>query len=216
MTLFKNKYRIESTRLRNWNYAKDGCYFVTICTKNREHSFGEIVDGILIETMQSKIVKECWLNLPNHYHNCILDGFVIMPNHIHGIIIIDNSADVIDDIVIDMDFDDTVETGLKPVSFDTTDTMDTGVSTVKPVTPSPINNNGNKQYSLSEIVRGFKTFTARTINEAQNTTGKPFWQPRFYEHIIRNEHSLNEIREYIIKNPQMWEFDRNNLENLYM
>ena len=139
-----------------------------------------------------------------------------MPNHIHGIIIIDNSADVIDDIVIDMDFDDTVETGLKPVSFDTTDTMDTGVSTVKPVTPSPINNNGNKQYSLSEIVRGFKTFTARTINEAQNTTGKPFWQPRFYEHIIRNEHSLNEIREYIIKNPQMWEFDRNNLENLYM
>jgi len=98
---FHNKYRIETTRLKHYDYANDGSYFVTICTKDRDCCLGEIKNGILIETIQGNIARECWLDLPNHYRNCILDEFIVMPNHVHGIIFIDN---------------DSVETGLKPVS----------------------------------------------------------------------------------------------------
>lgn len=164
---FHNRYRIESTRLQNYDYSNDGAYFVTICTKNRECHLGEIVNGEMTETIQGKIIRESWLDLPNHYRNCILDEFIVMPNHVHGIIFIDN---------------DSVETGLKPVS-------------------------------LSEIMRGFKTFSARKINEYLNTQETPFWQSRFYDHIIRNENELARIREYIIDNPLKWELDENNLKN---
>ena len=87
---FKDKYRIDSTRLANWDYSKDGAYFITLCTNNREYYFGDIVNCELTDTNHSKISMECWLDLPNHYINCLLDKFVIMPNHVHGVIIIDN------------------------------------------------------------------------------------------------------------------------------
>jgi len=195
MSLFKNKYRIESTRLLNYNYASDGAYFVTICTKNKQHFFGEIVDGILTNTKQAQIAKKCWFDLPNHYPNCILDKFIIMPNHVHGVIFINNKMDGVERSDIGNKFGGInmrVETGFKPVSTNA------------------------KRYSLSEIIRGFKTFTARKINERQNTLGQPFWQSRFYDHIIRNEFALNRIKTYIIDNPKKWQRDRNNKGNLYM
>jgi len=100
MTLFKNKYRIESTRLQEYDYSSPGAYFFTGCTKNRECLFGETADGQMILNDSGQIVLDCWHDLPNHYANMTLDAFVIMPNHIHGIIII-------------------VETGFKPVSTKT-------------------------------------------------------------------------------------------------
>ncbi|NQU99739.1 MAG: transposase [Parcubacteria group bacterium] len=192
MTLFKNKYRIESTRLPNYNYSSDGAYFVTICTKNKQHFFGEIMNGKLSNTKQTEIAKKCWFDLPNHYSNCVLDKFIIMPNHVHGVIFIDNGVGGIDT--------SGVETGLKPVS----------TNNVNHIKHNQINNQYTKHYSLSEIIRGFKTFTARRINEMQNASGQPFWQPRFYEHIIRNDRTLNKIRQYIIDNPANWQDDRNN------
>ena len=103
MTLFKNKYRIESTRLQEYDYSSQGAYFITVCTKNRECLLGALVDGQIILNNFGKIVLDCWHDLPNHYSNIILDEFVIMPNHIHGIICIDD------------DPGNTVETGFKPV-----------------------------------------------------------------------------------------------------
>ncbi|TSC52107.1 MAG: transposase [Parcubacteria group bacterium LiPW_72] len=174
-----NKFRAESVRLQEYDYSMEGAYFVTICTKNKKMSLGYIVRGQFRNTPQSKIIQKCWLDLPKHYPNCVLDEFVIMPNHVHSIIIINNP---------------TVETGLKPVS--------TAV---------------NSRHSLSEMVRAFKTFSAREINILQATQGQPFWQSRFYDHIIRNNYELNRIRQYIIDNPSNWEKDRNNnVENLYI
>jgi len=190
---FRGKYRVQSTRLKNWDYSSNGAYFITICTKNREHYFGEIANEKLQETEQSKICQNVWDDLPNHYPNCILDSFVIMPNHVHCIVIIENSVQSVR----------SVETGLKPVS-----TMTTTITTNDA--------NKSKRYTISEIIRGYKTFTARKINNLQNTQGKTFWQPRFYDHIIRNEHELNRIRGYIVNNPLNWENDRNNSENLYI
>lgn len=95
---FRNKYRIESTRLKGWDYSTHAAYFITICTKNREHFFGEIVGGELQETEQSKICQNVWDDLPNHYPHCILDAFVIMPNHVHGIIIIQDRIPIVETI----------------------------------------------------------------------------------------------------------------------
>ncbi len=103
--LFKNKYRIKSIRLQNWDYSSNGAYYITICTKNRECLFGNIVAGKMTLNDLGEIVNQCWFDLPNHYGNCKLDEFVIMPDHIHGIIIIDNDHGSIH-----------VEAGLKPAS----------------------------------------------------------------------------------------------------
>jgi putative transposase len=88
MTLFKNKYRIESARLKGWDYRNPGYYFVTICTKNREHYFGQIMDGDMHLSAVGEIATQCWQETPNHHADVELDEFVIMPNHAHGIVVI--------------------------------------------------------------------------------------------------------------------------------
>lgn len=91
MTLYMNKYRVETTRLKNWDYTRDSWYFITVCTMGRENLFGTIENGIINLNENGRIVEQCWFDLPNHYSNLILDAFVVMPNHIHGIMIIDNT-----------------------------------------------------------------------------------------------------------------------------
>ena len=120
------------------------------------------------------IIENCYLDLINHYPNCLLDEFVIMPNHFHGIIIIQNTNQPVIDL--------SVGNGLKP--FPT-------------------------RYSLSEIIRGFKTFSSRKIHELGLNSF--IWQKSFYDNIIRNKYSLYYIREYIKNNPINWNDDRNNL-----
>ena len=169
MTLFANKYRIESARLKGWDYSSPGYYFIAICTKNRECLFGEILEN-------------CWNDLPNHYPNLKLDQFVVMPNHVHGIIIIENNNNTIDYQGVP------VETGLKPVSTGTSGTSD-------------------KTHGLFEFIRALKTFSARRINEYRQTPGTSVWQTRFHDHIIRDDDELNRIRKYIINNPSNWKMD---------
>ena len=102
MTLYKNKYRVETTRLPGYDYASAGRYFITVCTQNRVPFMGKIIQGKMQLNANGAIVEQCWFDLPNHYPNLILDAFVVMPNHFHGIMII------VDGVVVD--------TGLKPVS----------------------------------------------------------------------------------------------------
>lgn len=90
MTLFRNKFGIKPVRLPDFDYSIERTYFITVCTKERLPIFGEIVVGGMKINSVGTIVKECWFDLPNHYQNLILDEFVVMPNHIHGIVIIDH------------------------------------------------------------------------------------------------------------------------------
>ncbi|MFH0854653.1 MAG: hypothetical protein V1891_04130, partial [bacterium] len=125
---FKNKYRIKSTRLAEYDYSQNGAYFITICVKNREHLFGEIIDGKLLDNERSKICIACWLDLPNHYGNCILDAFVIMPNHAHLIIFIQNDAVAVETGFVETGFVETgfVETGFVETGFVETGFVETG------------------------------------------------------------------------------------------
>ncbi len=92
MTLYNNKYRIESARLRGWDYSSPGYYFITICTQNREYLFGDIINGEMVLSGCGEIAHQIWQEIPDHFDNIRLDNFVVMPDHIHGIIIIDRDA----------------------------------------------------------------------------------------------------------------------------
>ncbi|MBL7732965.1 MAG: transposase [Chitinophagaceae bacterium] len=89
MDKFQNKYRIESARLASWDYRWPGAYFITICTKNREHFFGSVINQQMQLSKIGELAHSCWTEIPAHAMNILLGEFVIMPDHVHGIIIID-------------------------------------------------------------------------------------------------------------------------------
>lgn len=91
---FRNKYRISSARLKGYDYSQDGAYFVTICTKNRECHFGYIKNGQMQLSEIGKIACECWLQIPDHFPFVVLGEWVVMPNHVHGVVIIDKKYDI--------------------------------------------------------------------------------------------------------------------------
>lgn len=84
--LFSERFLIKSTRLKNWDYSKSGYYFLTICTINRINYFGHINDGKMILSDIGEIANQCWRKIPNHFPHVKLDEFVVMPNHVHGIV----------------------------------------------------------------------------------------------------------------------------------
>jgi REP element-mobilizing transposase RayT len=187
--LFKNKYRIKSSRLRNWDYSHDGVYSVTICTKNRELYFGNIKNDKIKLSKIGEIARNNWLEIPKHFSFVALDYFMVMPNHIHGIIEIRNGNGNCRDAI-------------------------NRVSTFHPDNSGGITKTHNSMLhpgSLSTIIRWFK---GRTTFEINKTNIHFQWQPRFYDHIVRDEKSLNQIRKYIHNNPLKWEFDRNNPEQM--
>jgi len=183
---FRGRYRIESTRLKNWDYSSAGAYFVTICTKSREHFFGEIVDRKMCYSRMGEMAAKEWENTKNIRLNAALDEWVVMPNYIHGIIVIKNLP---------------VETHCN-------------ASLRGNVQQSQTNRFGPQCHNLASVIRGFKGATAKNIHIAG--FAKFAWQPGFYDRIIRNEQELTRIREYIVNNPMRWDSDRNNPENLYM
>ena len=148
-----------SLRLPHYDYASAGVYFVTICTADRICLLGDVRNGTMRMNRFGEIVETCWRELPNHYPHVKLDSFVVMPNHVHGIIVLEPTAD------------------------------------------SP----GKR----SAIVRAFKSFSARRINMLRKASDQPLWQRGYYEHVVRNESSLAEIREYIAGNPAQWLTDAN-------
>ena len=92
--IFNNKYRIPSTRLQNWDYRWDGYYFITICTKDKKEYFGEIQNGKMVLSQLGIIADILWHEIKNHAQNIKLDAFIVMPNHIHGILILSNNKTV--------------------------------------------------------------------------------------------------------------------------
>ncbi|KKP60240.1 MAG: hypothetical protein UR54_C0016G0005 [Candidatus Roizmanbacteria bacterium GW2011_GWA2_34_18] len=183
---FKDKYRIQSSRLLNWDYSSNGYYFITICTKERKHFFGEIINNVMRLLKIGEIAQKYWLEIPKHFSFIELDEFVVMPNHIHGIVAIKNVFDIKCRDVINHVSTDNVKKNI-----------------YSKITPM-------NKHSLGKIIRWFK---GRTTFEIRKTESKFSWQSRFYDNIIRNEKSFCYIRKYIKENPMNWEEDRNNLSN---
>jgi putative transposase len=163
-----------SIRLRDYDYSRAGAFFVTICTWQRECLFGEISDGEMRLNNLGSIAFAAWTDLSNHYRHIELDAFVVMPNHVHGLIVI-------------------------------TDVQAKGAS----LKPAPT----VKIHGLPEIVRGFKTFSSRRINESRHNPGCPVWQRDYYDRVIRNGNELTRASAYIVNNPLKWERDKENPTN---
>ena len=178
MTYNRAKHHRRSIRLRGYDYTRPGAYFVTIVTQNRACLFGEVVDGEMRLNEYGKVVYECWTGIPAHSPNATVDEFIVMPNHVHGIIVLTAIA--------------------------ATHAM------VGATHASPLRAHGPKQQSVASIVGAFKSATAKRINALRGTPGSPVWQRNYYEHIIRDETSLNRICQYILDNPAHWATDREN------
>jgi len=194
MSLFANKYRVESTRLQGWNYSLPGYYFVTLCIKDWGIPLGFVRKGRIQLSNVGKIAADEWRKAGKTYINVKMDEWVIMPNHLHGIVVIE----------------------------DNDDGCDASVETVhelflrEPPPPQAVIRQNRRRMLLSKMIGKFKMRSAKRINILQNTIGKPFWQARFYDHIIKDNLSLERIRAYIRNNPKAWNRDRNNVEDIFM
>ena len=193
MTFNPEIHRRQSYRLKGWDYSQPGLYFVTICVKDRKCLFGDIVDGRMVLSNEGKIIEEEWLNTEEVRKNFKLDEWVIMPNHVHGIIVIKSMDDMARACV---------GTTRRVVCVGTTRRV---VPTEHPKRP-----NGPGKGSIGAMIGQFKSIASKRINKFNNTPGQIIWQPKFHDHIIRNELSLNRIREYIINNPLNWDLDKKN------
>ncbi|MFA5432597.1 MAG: transposase [Candidatus Paceibacterota bacterium] len=197
MDKFKGKYRIESNRLKGWNYSSDAKYFITLVTQNRECNLGNIVNGEMILSDIGKIIETEWLKSFEIRNELFLDEYIIMPNHLHAIVIIQNKEmEIGSHVPVDSD----VETH--------------GRASLQSQSQSPSFYRMPK--SISSFVGGFKSAINSKIDDyidKHNLTipkynrNNHFFQPNYHDHIIRNNQSYEKIKNYIINNPRNWDDD---------
>lgn len=199
---FHGKYRIPSNRHKNWDYRNNGYYFITICTQNRKHFFGKIVDGKMELNKIGEIVHTQWYASEKIRQNIFLDEFVIMPNHIHGIVVIDNNGDNNGRDVLQNVSTRNVPTTQNIYTNTTTNPRNKFMSEISP-----------SSNSLPMMIRQFKSAVTRHAGQIIPQFG---WQFNYYDHIVRNQKSLERIRKYIVNNPSMWQRDRNNDDGLWV
>jgi len=207
---FQNKYRIPSARLRNWDYSADGIYFITICTANHECYFGEIADKKMILSEIGSLVQMEWEKSFVIRAELFCDCFVVMPNHIHAILWIENA--------ICPDLHGHVETDGRPsLQYDRPSLQyihahlhdnpanEQNDNSSNQTTPSKSGVAYRPPKSISSFVAGFKS--AVTVN-ARKIHADFAWQTRFYDHIIRTDPEYLRIADYIENNPANWEQDK--------
>ena len=182
MDKFKGKYRISSARLPGYDYSSNGAYFLTICTQNREHFFGEIINGKMRLSEIGEIVANEWVKSPELRKNVELGEWVVMPNHFHGIVVI-NGANI---------------SHRRDVLTKRLCGYDGSHKKMSEISPIP--------NSIPTIIRFFKR---QTTIQSKKINPNFAWQPRFHDRIIRNDHELQRISAYISINVINWEKDAN-------
>ena len=204
MDKFQNKYRIPSARAQWWDYGWNGAYFITICTLNREHFFGEIKCGRdainrVSTSPAGENAHQYWLEIPDRFPFAELGDFIVMPNHVHGIIIIDKP--------------DSVETQFiasnQRTQFIASDTETRSIASLQEKQPGGFAGDKNPMLNdnISKIIRWYK---GRCSYEIRKINVDFKWQSRFHDHIIRNDKEYQRISDYIINNPDTWKDDKFN------
>jgi len=163
-------------RLKDYDYSQDGYYFVTICTKDRAELFGNVEDNEMVLNQYGRTAEGFWKKMPIHFGGVEIDEFRVMPNHLHGIVIIRNEL-----------------------------ASHVGNAYMRSL-------QDRTKMLLSKTIQQHKASMSRRINSLQNALCFQ-WQKSFYDHIIRNEASLQHIRQYIVYNPLKWGLDIENRNN---
>ncbi len=197
MTYDPKQHHRRSIRWVGYDYSEAGAYFVTVCVQDHLCLFGEIANDEMRMNEAGCMVQATWEEMPSHYPGVEIDAFVVMPNHMHGII----------------------RLCPKPVGTGPCACPDHGVQTRsigggQPQGVAPTKTGGSL-LSLADVVRRFKSLTTKRYAEGVRGQGWPafherLWQRNYYEHVIRGEESLNRIRRYIENNPMSWAFDEEN------
>ncbi len=179
-----------SIRLRDYDYSTAGAYFVTICTFERECLLGDVVNGEMRLNGMGQIVQDEWLRTAEMRNNIVLDEFIVMPNHFHGIIHIR----------------DTVGAHcMRPDHNERTDVNRAHVG-------APLRR--RKSGSIGSIVAGFKSAVTKRINQLRDNLNAPVWQRNYYERVIRDDHELQTVQQYVVDNPVKWQEDENHPSRL--
>jgi len=212
MTYNSQIHHRRSIRLRGYDYSQVGAYFFTVCTQDRTCLFGEVADDQMQLNEVGRMVAAEWDRLMDRFPTIELDAFVVMPNHIHGIVVI-SFADARSDSGVGAGLVPAprVGTGTSAVTEPgaTTRVAPTGIGagiTARAVEVEPI---------LGDIIGAFKSLTTDLYIAGVKQSGWPgfrrrLWQRNYYEHIIRTDESLNQIRRYILDNPANWDTDEEN------
>jgi REP element-mobilizing transposase RayT len=179
-----------SIRLPGYDYSQPGEYFITICTYERQCSFGEIIGGEMKLNSLGQIVYAEWFKTAQlrPYVELYLEEFVVMPNHIHGILHINESD--------------------QPVNTNTNSVGALRCNALTPPNDQHVQMNPPLPHSLSAIIRAYKSAVTYTINAQNHTPGIPVWQRNYYEHIIQTEKEYISIENYIENNPANWYKDQ--------
>ena len=229
MALYKNKYRVESNRLKNWDYSGKGIYFLTICCRNRECHLGEVVNGNMIENEKGRIVSNEIINSTKIRNNWIFHNWIIMPNHIHLLIeikesmpkfnfstkrIIHNATDV-EIINAFLNFSESI--------FHKETHCGASQHEIKDINEEPhcgasqqeindkkqrelMENFKRKPKSISSFVAQLKSKISKQINELENTKDS-IWQSNYHDSIITSPEMFKNVYFYIQNNPKNWEKD---------
>jgi len=189
MSYNPNIHHRQSIRLKGYDYSQAGLYFVTLCLYGRACLFGHIENAEMILNDSGRTAQQCWLDIPNHYPNVVLHEYVIMPNHVHGIV----------QIVDDGGYGEcrgVCKGECKGEIF--------FAPTVDPTDEQMVIRGTSR--TIGSVLRGFKIGVTKWMRE--NTNVQNVWQRNYYEHIIRTEHSYQRIAEYIVDNPAKWGDDK--------
>ena len=186
-----NIHQRHSIRLKGYDYSRAGFYFVTICVQKMQCLFGNITDGKMILNNSGQIVNEEWLNTAKFRQNVKIHEYVIMPNHFHGIIEITHT----------------------PVPATPLPATPIHIPSMRPYSRTDVKNEYMSSISpkcneLGTIIRAFKSAVTKRINELYNSPQQKLWQRNYFENIIRDDDSYNQITNYIINNPANWKNDR--------
>lgn len=176
-----------SIRLNNYDYSLTGLYFVTICAHQKRCIFGSVSNGEIRLSRLGQTVRECWVQIPYHFARVELDAFVIMPNHIHGV------------LVLHKDW----RAGSPALR----------AQRAAPLQSSrPVSGPGKQvaPRSLAAVIRSFKAGVTQSARARALLYPGPLWQRNYYEHILRRGDDLSDIRQYIAQNPRKWDLDREN------
>ncbi|MGE5249571.1 MAG: transposase [Bacteroidota bacterium] len=177
-------------RIPGYDYSQPGAYYVTIVVHGRENLLGVITDGQMRLNKYGQVVQQAWFDLPNHYAHVELDAFTVMPNHVHSILILSRGGS-------EAGSGDDLQAGV----------LRNSACHANPPETRPY----YRRHPLSDIVRAFKSFSARRINLLRHTTGIPVWQRNYYEHVIRDNMDYRSKSTYILENPLHWGDDDENV-----
>ena len=233
---FQNKYRIPSSRLQTWDYGTNGAYFITICTQNREHFFGIVQNGTVQLSEIGKIAEQLWIEIPNQFPFIELGNFVVMPNHVHGMLIINkivspsvetrfiasNNIESLDNKetrfiasnnIESIDNKETRFIASNKIESNVVDDINDDVNEETRLIASLPNKNGGfsgyKNPMLNDTIsKIIRWYKGRCSFECRKINSDFGWQSRFHDHIIRNSISFEIIQNYIFENPLNWKKDK--------